>query len=209
MFIVYLHFKIIVVICLTGINSQLGPAPPRFSIPGAVPIPVRQPLQYRNERLVNASPTPGVFRIRRPIPAAGRANPLQSLQTANIFNDDAKPVTEENESAETPAFIPQDQPLLQQPLKHQLPAVLYSTNENGEILDQNRQIDFSTTARFIQPTVQEHIIPTTLRSTGNAQRFAINQDRSFQSEPQPSKPPVRSPTFSIFVFFLFSLLCDF
>lgn len=182
---------------MTGINSQLGPASPRFSIPGAVPIPVRQPIQYRNERLVNASPTPGVYRIRRPIPAAARANTLQSLQAANIFNEDAKPVTEENESAETPAYIPQAQPLLHQPLKQQLPAVLYSTNENGEILDQHRQIDFSTTARFIQPTVQDHIIPTTLRSAGNAQRFAINQDRSLQSEPQPSKPPVRSSKVSI------------
>lgn len=193
---------------MTGINSQLGLASPRFSIPGAVPVPVRQPLQYRNERLVNASPTPGVYRIRRPITAAGRPNTLQSLQAANIFNDDAKPVTEENESSETPAYIPQAQPLMQHPLKQQLPAVLYSTDENGEILDQHRQIDFSTTARFIQPTVQEHIVPTTLRSTGNAQRFAINQDRSLQSEPQPSKPPVRLLTIIIH-FPMFSLVCDF
>lgn len=186
---------------MTGINSQLGPATPRFSIPGAVPVPVRQPLQYRNERSVNASPTPGVFRIRRPIPAAGRANTLQSLQAANIFDENAKPVTEENESAETPAFIPQQiTPQAQPLLKQRLPAVLYSTDENGEISEQHRPIDFSTTARFIQPTAQEHIVPTTLRSTGNAQRFVINQDRSFQSEPQPSKPPVRSPFSFIFHF---------
>lgn len=192
---------------MTGINSQLGPTSQSFSIPGAVPVPVRQPLQYRNERLVNASPTPGVYRIRRPIQAAGRPNTLQSLQTANIY--DAKPVTEENESAERSAFISQAQPHLQQPLKQQLPTVLYSTDENGEILDQHRQIDLSTAARFIQPTVQEHIVPTTLRSTGNAQRFAINQDRSLQSEPQPSNPPVRSSTFSIFMFFKSSLPCNF
>lgn len=183
---------------MTGINSQLGP-PPRFSIPSAIPVPVRQPLQYRNERLVTGAPSPGFLRVRHPVlPAAGRANTLQSLQAGNSFAEDAKPVTEENESNETPSFIsqqinPSASPLFQQPqLKQQLPAILYSTDENGEILDQHRTIEFPTTQRFV-PSIQENIVPTTLRTSG-AQRFLINQDRPapIQPSPQPTKAPVSS-----------------
>lgn len=180
---------------MTGINSQLGPLPPRFSIPGTLASPVRQPIQYRNERLV-APPNGGFLRVRRPIlatPARPNTIPFQ-----NSLSDDAKPVTEENESAETPPFIaqqqqpyiPQVQTLQQQPLKQHLPTVLYTTDENGEILDQHRPlIEFATTPRFAQP-VQE-ILPTTLRTTGSAQRFVVNQDRPIQSPLQgTTKPPV-------------------
>lgn len=182
---------------MTGINSQLGPFPPRFSIPGALATPVRQPIQYRNERLV-APPNGGFLRARRPVLATpARPNTIPfSNQIGPI--DDAKPVTEENESGETPTFIAQQQPyipqiqtLQQQPLKTQLPAVLYTTDENGEVLEQHRPlIDFSTTPRFIQP-VQQEIVPTTIRTTGSAQRFVVNQDRPVQSPLQgTTKPPV-------------------
>lgn len=108
-------------------NSQLGP-PPSLSIPGALPIPVRQPLQYRNERLVNGGgPNAGFVRIRRPVLASAAPATLQSLQAHNAI-EEAKPVTEESESGETPSFIPQHH-LLPQPqaqiLPKQLPAVLY------------------------------------------------------------------------------------
>lgn len=198
-------FQIIVVFCLTGINSQLGPAP-RFTIPGAIPVPVRQPIQYRNERLVTGAPTAGFLRVRRPVlPTAGRANTLQALQAANSFNEEAKPVTEETESNETPTFIPQQSfsqqnfPQAQPLIKQQLPAILYSTDENGEVLDQHRSIDFSTTPRFLQQTIADHIVPTTLRTTGNAQRFNINQDRPVQHAPPPTKPPVSAKSNSLFL----------
>lgn len=68
---------------------------------------------------------------------------------------------------------------------------MYTTNENGEVLDQQRPlIEFSTTPRFLQQPIQE-ILPTTLRSTGNAQRFNVNYDRPVQSALQgTTKPPV-------------------
>lgn len=198
-------FQIVLVYCLTGANSQFGPLPPRFSIAGGVATPVRQPIQYRNERLVNPGVPSGPFlRARRPVlPSPARANTLQSFHAPNSLDDDAKPVTEENESAETPSYIAQQQPYIphiqtlqqhQQPFKpqlSQLPAVLYSTDENGEVLEQHRTIaDFTTTPRFIAQPVQE-IHPTTIRTTGSAQRFALNQDRPVQSALQgTTKPPV-------------------
>lgn len=192
---------------MTGINSQLGPLPPRFAIPtGAVVQPVRQPIQYRNERLV--APVGGFLRARRPVLATPivRSNNLPPFSNQNSLSDDAKPVTEENESGEAPTFIPQIQsqqsyiPQVQtlqqqQPInKPQLPSVLYTTDENGEILEQSRPIiEFSTTPRFVQQSIPE-IIPTTLRSTSNAQRFHINQDRPVQSALQgTTKPPVSIP----------------
>lgn len=208
-------FQIILVYCMTGINSQLGPLPPRFSIPGAIISPVRQPIQYRNERLV-APPNGGFLRTRRPVLATPIRPNTIPFANPNSLNEDAKPVTEENESGETQAFIAQQQPLQQpyipqvqtlqqQPLKHQLPAVLYTTDENGEILDQHRPlIDFSTTPRFVQSvqSVQplQEIVPTTIRTTGSAQRFVVNQDRPVQSPLQgTTKPPVRNSSFfSIF-----------
>lgn len=96
-------------ICLSGLNAQLGPAQQRFSIPGAVPVPVRQPIPYnRNERLVG----PGTIRVRRPlsvpIPARPGVATLQSLHAQNNLIEDGKPVTEENESGEAPVgFVPQ------------------------------------------------------------------------------------------------------
>lgn len=172
-------------------NSQLGPIPPRFSVPaGAIPVPV--PLQYRQERLVNnGGPNAGFVRIRRPVLARAGPSTLQALQQQNSV-DDAKPVTEEPESAETPAFVAQPQFLPQAQAQIQpkpiLPAVLYSYDENGQELNQ-RQHDFQTTPRYIQHQTQEHIAPTTLRTTqGSAQRFAIN------ATPKPIQPkPVVSP----------------
>lgn len=172
--------------------------PPRFSIPGALTTTqVRQPIQYRNERLV-APPNGGFLRARRPILATPpRPNTIPFPNQNSL--DDAKPVTEENESGETPTFIPQQQPyipqvqtLQQQPLKHHLPSVLYTTDENGEVLDQNQHrplIEFSTTPRFAQPA--QEILPTTIRTTGSAQRFVVNQDRPFHSPLQgTTKSPV-------------------
>lgn len=171
-----------------------------FSVPSAVQAPARQPIQYRNERLVNGGPNSGFLRIRRPLAAAqSRPTTLQSLQSQNSLIDEAKPVTEESESGEAPSFIPQAQPLVVQTPKPQLPAILYSTDENGEILDQHRpqhepfqqqhdfSHDFSTTPRFNQPIQQqEHIAPTTLRTTSNAQRFSLNHDsRLIQNNPKP------------------------
>lgn len=152
---------------------------------------------------MNGGPNSGFLRIRRPLAAAAsRPTTLQSLQSQNSLIDEAKPVTEESESGEAPSFIPQAQPLVVQTPKPQLPAILYSTDENGEILDQHRPQheafqqsqqhhefahDFSTTPRFNQPiTQQEHIIPTTLRTTNNAQRFSLNHDsRVIQNNPKP------------------------
>lgn len=198
--------QIVIVYCLTGTNSQFGPIPPRFSIPGAVVAPVRQPIQYRNERLVNPGIPNGQFlRARRPVlPSPARTNTLQPYPAPNSLDDDAKPVTEQNESAETPTFIAHQQPYIphiqtlqqhQQPLKPQipqLPALLYSTDENGEVLEQHRPLtEFSTTPRFIQQPIHE-IQPTTIRTTqGSAQRFVVNQDRPIQSALQgTTKPPV-------------------
>lgn len=192
--------------CLTDINSQFSPLQPRYSIPGGA---VGLPIQYRNERLVSPS-NGGFLRARRPVLATPvRINTLQPFQNPNSLNDDAKPVTEENESGEAPTYIVQQQqnhqqqqqqqyiPQIQtfqqqqqpQSLQPQLPAVLYTTNENGEVLEQNRPlIEFSTTPRFIQQT---EILPTTLRTTGSAQRFFVNQDRPIQSALQgTTKPPV-------------------
>lgn len=171
-----------------------------------MPSPVRQPIQYRNERLVSGSgPNGGFLRARRPIvPAPIRPNTLPPFANQNSLNDDAKPVTEENESAEGPTFVPQ-QPLQQfqqvhtlqqQSIRQQLPSVLYTTNENGEVLDQHHPvIDFQTTPRFIQQPIQE-IVPTTIRTTGAVQRFLVNQDRPIQSALQgTTKPPVSEGSF--------------
>lgn len=196
---------------MTGIHSQLGPIPPRFAIQGgALASPVRQPIQYRNERLVSGvSPNGPFLRVRRPVlPPPARANTLQPFQAQNTFDEDAKPVTEENESAETPSYIASQQPYIPQiqtlqqhqhqhqhqhqpQSKPQLPAVLYTTDENGEVLEQHRSlIDFSTTPRFAPSPIAE-IQPTTIRTTGNAQRFLVNQDHPVQSALQgTTKPPV-------------------
>lgn len=208
-FFLFIFFQIVLVYCLTGINSQLGPIPQRLAISGALPTQVRQPLpQYRNERLVAGGvPSGGFLRARRPVlgTAPPRPNTLQPFQTPNSLNEEAKPVTEENESAETPAFIPQQpyipqiQPQLQtlqslQALQHQpqfkqpLPSVLYTTNENGEVFDHNRPIVDYTTQRLLH---QPEILPTTVRTTGNAQRFVLNHDHPVQSALQgTTKPPV-------------------
>lgn len=173
----FFYLQVVLLALLTGINSQHGSSPPRLGIPGAIPIPVRQPIQYRNERLVSGGPNVGFVRIRRPL-LASRQTSLNVLQQNNLA-DEAKPVTEEPESEENPSYLAQFVPQQvnvqqqQQPLKSALPAILYSTDENGEILEQNRPIEYSTT-RFA-PT--ERIIPTTLRTT-SAQRFSLNQDRS-------------------------------
>lgn len=208
--------QVLGIVCLIGLNAQHGPPPPRFSIPGAVPVPVRQPIPYRNERLVG----PGVVRVRRPLAAPvsiSRPATLQSLQAHSNLIDEAKPVTEENESSEIPTgFIPQQthsqpqhqtaqsqqqpQPqftLFEAPKSH-LPTVLYSTDGDGQLLDQpqhhqpQHQLEFihPTTPRFVQPQ-PEHIVPTTLRTTvgATAQRFGYNPDagqtRAIQSNPKP------------------------
>lgn len=171
-----------------------------------MPSPVRQPIQYRNERLVSSGPNGGFLRARRPIVAPIRPNTLPPFANQNSLNDDAKPVTEENESAEGQTFVPQ-QPQLQQFQQvhtlqqqsfrqQQLPSVLYTTNENGEVLDQHHPvIDFQTTPRFIQQPTQE-IVPTTIRTTGAVQRFLVNQDRPIQSALQgTTKPPVSEDSF--------------
>lgn len=203
--------QIILVYCMTGINSQFGP-PPRLTITGASQSQVRQPIQYthRNERLVSSGvPNGGFLRSRRPVLATPqRPNTLQPFQTPNSLNEDPKPVTEENESAETPSYIPQQsyvpqiqqiQPLQhiqqQQQFKQNLPSVLYTTDENGEVLEHHRPlIDFSTTPRLLQQPNPAEIVPTTIRTThnvGNGQRFFLNQDRPVQSALLgTTKPPV-------------------
>lgn len=184
---------------------------PRFAIPaGAGPSLNRQPIQYRNERLVSgAGPNGGFLRARRPIvQAPARANTLPPF--ANSLNDEAKPVTEENESVEVPTFVPQQQQPLQQfqqvhTLQQQsLPAVLYTTDENGEVLEQHRpHVNFQTTPRFIQQQPIQEIVPTTIRTTGGVQRFVLNQDRPVQSALQgTTKPPVSS-SFNYFSDFFF------
>lgn len=205
LFFFYFFFQIILVYCMTGINSQLGPPSPRFAIPaGALVSNVRQPIQYRNERLVSGiSPNGPFLRARRPVlTGPARANTLHPFPTPNSFDDDAKPVTEENESAETPSFLSQQQqPQQQQYIPHiqtlqqhqqpKLPSVLYTTDENGQVLEQNRpHIEFSTTPRFVPQTIPD-ILPTTLRTTGNAQRFNVNHDHPVHSALQgTTKPPV-------------------
>lgn len=169
--------QVIVVVCLTGAYSQ-----PRISVPpGAVPIPLR-PLPYRNERLVNGvggGPNVGHVRFRRPV-LAGRQ---QQLPPNNL--DEAKPVTEEPESGETPSFFVPQTHHQQQPQPIQpspLPNILYRTDENGEVTDTNRALDTFTSTRFgASPSpAEERIVPTTIRSTAGAQRYG----------PQP-KPAVR------------------
>lgn len=185
---------------MTGANSQFGPVPQRFVIPaGAVQSQVRQPIQYRNERLVGGGPGPngGFLRARRPVLAA----PVPYV-SPNSLGDEAKPVTEENESAEGNPFITQ-QPLQQihqvhtlqqqpqQQQQHQsLPAVLYTTDENGQVLNQQRpHIEFPNTPRFIQQSSPE-IVPTTIRTTGGSPRFALSHDHPIQSALQgTTKPP--------------------
>lgn len=198
-------FQIVLVYCMTGINSQFGPPPQRFVIPaGASQAQVRQPIQYRNERLVGGGPGPngGFLRARRPV----LASPVPYV-SPNSLSDDAKPVTEENESAEGQIFVSQ-QPhqqiqqvhTLQQQQQHQpqhqhqsLPTVLYTTDENGQVLNQQRPLlDFPNTPRFIQQPSPE-VVPTTIRTTGGAPRFAIHQDHPVQSALQgTTKPPTVS-----------------
>lgn len=204
-------FQIVLVYCMTGTNSQFGPVPQRFVIPAAASQgQVRQPIQYRNERLVGGGPGPngGFLRARRPVLAA----PVPYV-SPNSLGEDAKPVTEENESAEGQIFVSQ-QPhqqiqqvhTLQQQQHHQqqhqqqhqpqhqsLPAVLYTTDENGQVLNQQRPlIDFPNTPRFIQQPSPE-VVPTTIRTTGGAPRFAIHQDHPVQSALQgTTKPPAVS-----------------
>lgn len=198
-------------ICLTELNAQV---PPRLSIPGAVPVPPRSsPLQFRNERLLAANgnsvgggPNSGFVRIRRPVLAA-RQNQLNGFPQNNL-PEEAKPVTEDNESGENTFFVAQqqqqrqEQPTLQslqglhqQHQQHQqqqqLSSILYSTDENGEIVGANQQLNFPS-ERF--NPIQEKIVPTTIRTTG-AQRYSLNQDRVVQTS---TPKPVRVICYSIF-----------
>lgn len=152
--------------CLTGAYSQ-----PRISVPpGGIPIPLR----YRNERLVNGAgvgggPNVGLVRFRRPVLAA-----RQQQLPPNNLQEEAKPVTEEPESGETPSFfVPQTHQQPQQIQQNPLPNILYRTDENGEVLETNRAIDTYSPTRFVaSPSPpEERIIPTTIRSTVGAQRF--------------------------------------
>lgn len=178
----------VVIFYLSSVYSQHGPAPHRLPIPagaipaGSVPIPLRPNGQYRNERLLaGPNPNAGFIRIRRPLHLAARQNNFNNPPQNNLgVTDEAKPVTEEPESGEQQTFLPQfPQPQPQsQSAQPNLPAILYSINENGENFSpQNRAIDFPSS----QFTTTDRIIPTTLRSTGG-QRFALNQ-------PQPSAQP--------------------
>lgn len=178
-----------------------------------MPSTVRQPIQYRNERLVSGpGPNGGFLRARRPINSVQpRPNTISPFGNQNSLGEEAKPVTEENESAEIPTFVPQQQQQLQQQqplqqlqqvhtlqqqaLRPSLPAVLYTTDENGEVLEQHRQFsDFQTTPRFIQ---QQEVVPTTIRTTSGVQRFLVNQDRPVQAALQgTTKPPVSNDVHS-------------
>lgn len=187
---------------MTGINSQFGPVPQRFLISGgSVGQQVRQPIPYRNERLVAGPGLNGGFlRARRPVLAT--PSPYGS---PNSLGEEAKPVTEENESIEGQTFIPHQpqhsaSPLqqiqqtvqpLQQQQRPQLPAVLYTTDENGQVLDQQRPlIDFQSSPRFLQQPIPE-IVPTTIRTTNGVSRFSLNPDRPVQGALLgTTKPPV-------------------
>lgn len=179
---------------MTGINTQLGPIPQRFVIPaGGGSSQVRQPIQYRNERLVSgAGPNGGFLRTRRPV----LATPIP-YASPNSLGEDAKPVTEESESHEGQTFVPQQQihqlpqvhTLQQQTIRPSLPAVLYTTDENGQVLDQQRPIlDFQSSPRFIQQPIPD-IVPTTLRPTGGVSRFTLNHDRPVQGALQGTPKP--------------------
>lgn len=170
--------QVIVVVFLTGAYSQ-----PRIAVPpGAIPIPLR-PLPYRNERLVNGAgvnggPNVGLVRFRRPVLAARQ----QQLPPNNLL-DEAKPVTEEPESGETPSYFvphthPQPQP--QPQAQPNLPTTLYRIDENGEISDTNRALDSFSPTRFggSPSPPEERIVPTTIRTTAGAQRFG--------SQPKPA-----------------------
>lgn len=154
--------------------------------PGAIPIPLRPLGNYRNERLVaGPNPNAGFIRIRRPPHLSARQNNLNSLPPQNLaITEEAKPVTEDPESNEQQTLYPQflnQQPQPQPPAQSHLPAILYSADENGEILNpQHRAIDFPG-AQF---STTDRILPTTLRSTG-AQRFALN--------PAPQQIPTPKP----------------
>lgn len=160
--------QVIAVACLTGVYSQA-----RISVPGAVPIPLRT-LPYRNER-VGGGPNVGLVRFRRPVLAARQ----QQLPPNNLL-DEAKPVTEDPESGETPSyFVPQTHPQAQpQPIQQNpLPTLLYRTDENGEVVDTQRALDSYSPTRFgASPSPSdERIVPTTIRTTAGAQRFGPQQ----------------------------------
>lgn len=77
------------------VYGQIGPAPPRLNIPGAIALPYQQ--QYRSDRQ-----TP--VRVRRPV--LRKQSPLHIQPTLSSRSFDEKPVTEPHEEEVINTFVP-------------------------------------------------------------------------------------------------------
>lgn len=167
--------------------QQLGPAPPRLQIPGAIPlgaIPISDG-PFRNERVL---PSPGLVRIRRP-PQVKQQHINQLPIPIQRSIEEAKPVNEENEEE---TFIPQ---IIQQQQQQQ-------PHQNNHISNNVPSLEnfFETQAprfaanerpqpiqRISAPVPERHNIQN--ENTVAAQRFNYQPERAapqpIQSAPKP------------------------
>lgn len=154
-----------------------GPTPPRLSIPGAVPIPARHPLQgSRNERVI---PGPnGIVRIRRPLNKPSHLSPFTSSLAQPAPIEEAKPVTEEPEEEQAP-FIPQivqqqqqqHQQQHQQQQQQQKPLFLSEAYNNAQ--SNSASSEESNENLFSRFGPQDRPSPSPINS--GAQRFALER----------------------------------
>lgn len=143
------------VCCLATTFAQYGPAPPRLAIPGAIPIGAA-PGQGRAN--------PGQQQFRRP----NRPQPAQT--EARFYNDEAKPVSEE------------DDDYAHQPVQAAPPRALFTSEPQDHEPPQQRP---KQAQRNFPPQQQQQAVRPRVQQNFNEDR---QQQRPHQSEDKPKKP---------------------
>lgn len=206
---VLLLFQTLLIACTTMAMAQYdNPTPPRLSIPGAIPIPIRQAQggrPFKNERQIHS---PNIVKIRRPL--VSRPQPINAItaQTprAITLNEEAKPVIEEYEDESNEPFVPQlisnppQQPphQQQQQVQQQSTQALFSNDQNiFENDDQSPVSRFQPQDRPAPQRAQERFVPIDVpqpvqrfNPTPQAQPPKPNQYRAQRPtyrEPQPQR----------------------
>lgn len=200
-----LYFQIGVIAAVGLVDlvcGQIGPAPPRLNIPGAISVPYQQQQQYRSDKQVPQ-------RVRRPV--LRKQSPLiQPALASRSF--DEKPVTEPPEEEVINTFIPNilqpQQPYTQTTIFSNDPIhsnTIVNPSPNTLITDaleslqqefnlgrfpdrHQSQVQPSPTPpqpQFIQrPSSTALPLPTDFPGFSGVQRFAIDRNSRPQIQPQ-------------------------
>ncbi|KAL5273029.1 hypothetical protein ACFFRR_000039 [Megaselia abdita] len=191
----YIICGIVAVGLVDLVYGQIGPAPPRLNIPGAIALPYQQ--QYRNDRQ-----TP--IRVRRPV--LKKQSPLHIQPTLSPRSFDEKPVTEPPEEEVINTFVPnilqpQQQPYSQTTIFNNDPInsntiinpspntlitdALESLQQElnlGRFPDRHQAQPSPTPPQYIQRP-SSTVLPSDFPGFSGVQRFAV--ERSSRPQIQP------------------------